>query len=154
MERLTEKDYKGNKLVLKNAVECVSDDLKEWSISTSTTGTQTIRGYAVDKLAEYEDLEEQGKLLKLHCKAGDIVYALLGVPAPSKYVIYPAEVKEICFGVYGNRRTIKYRLEPMRYRGRILDFYSDDYEKKFFLEESEAESALQKMNEMEGKNGN
>lgn len=34
-------------------------------------------GYcAMDKLAEYEDLEEQGKLLKLPCKAGQKVYLL------------------------------------------------------------------------------
>lgn len=29
---------------------------------------------AFEKLAEYEDLEEQGKLLKLPCAVGDIVY--------------------------------------------------------------------------------
>lgn len=74
MERLTEKDSTGYKLVLKNSVECVSGDLKHWSISTSTTGMQTIRGYAVDKFAEYEDLEEQGKLLRLPCKVGDAVF--------------------------------------------------------------------------------
>lgn len=33
-------------------------------------------GEAVDKLAEYEDLEEQGKLLTLPCKVGDTVYVL------------------------------------------------------------------------------
>ena len=33
-------------------------------------------GYAVEKLAEYENLEEQGKLLKLPCKAGQKVYLL------------------------------------------------------------------------------
>lgn len=29
---------------------------------------------AFEKLAEYEDLEEQGKMLKLPCKVGDTVY--------------------------------------------------------------------------------
>ena len=33
-------------------------------------------GCAVEKLAEYEDLEEQGKLLKLPCAVGDTVYVL------------------------------------------------------------------------------
>lgn len=28
----------------------------------------------IDKLAEYEDLEEQGLLIRLPCKVGDIVY--------------------------------------------------------------------------------
>lgn len=31
---------------------------------------------ALDKLAMYEDLEEQGKLLKLPCSVGDTVYIL------------------------------------------------------------------------------
>ena len=30
----------------------------------------------IDKLAEYEDLEEQGLLLRLPCKVGDTVYAI------------------------------------------------------------------------------
>lgn len=30
----------------------------------------------VQKLGEYEDLEEQGKLLKLPCKVGDTVYRI------------------------------------------------------------------------------
>ncbi len=33
-------------------------------------------GSVADKLAEYEDLEEQGKLLKLPCAVGDTVYTL------------------------------------------------------------------------------
>lgn len=32
------------------------------------------------KLAEYEDLEEQGRLSKLPCKVGDDVYYILGIP--------------------------------------------------------------------------
>ena len=31
-------------------------------------------GDALDKLAEYEDLEEQGRLISLPCKVGDTVY--------------------------------------------------------------------------------
>lgn len=33
-----------------------------------------VEGYAVDKLAEYEDAEEQGLLLRLPCNVGDKVY--------------------------------------------------------------------------------
>lgn len=36
----------------------------------------TYVGKAVDKLAEYEDLEEQGKLLKLPCAVGDRIYRI------------------------------------------------------------------------------
>ena len=33
-------------------------------------------GHAVDKLAEYEDSEEQNRLIKLPCAVGDTVYVL------------------------------------------------------------------------------
>ncbi len=33
-------------------------------------------GKAIDKLAEYEDLEEQNRLIKLPCAVGDTVYTL------------------------------------------------------------------------------
>lgn len=38
--------------------------------------SEEYKGKAVDKLAEYEDLEEQGKLLKLPCKIGQRVYMI------------------------------------------------------------------------------
>nr|DAE15879.1 MAG TPA: hypothetical protein [Siphoviridae sp. ctu9a31] len=34
----------------------------------------------IDKLAYYENLEEQGRLVKLPCKVGDDVYYILGIP--------------------------------------------------------------------------
>lgn len=34
-------------------------------------------GAAIDKLAEYEDLEEQGRLVVLPCKEGDTVYKIV-----------------------------------------------------------------------------
>lgn len=37
-------------------------------------------GEILTKLADYEDLEEQGRLLKLPCKIGDDVYYILGIP--------------------------------------------------------------------------
>lgn len=37
----------------------------------------TYVGRAVDKLAEYEDLEEQGKLIALPCAVGDTVYCIM-----------------------------------------------------------------------------
>lgn len=35
-----------------------------------------IEGEAIDKLGDYEDLDEQGKLVKLPCKIGETVYVL------------------------------------------------------------------------------
>lgn len=35
---------------------------------------------ALKKLADYEDLEEQGRLLKLPCKVGTDIYYIFGIP--------------------------------------------------------------------------
>lgn len=42
---------------------------------------------ALKKLADYEDLEEQGRLIKLPCKVGDDVYYILGIPNETPCVI-------------------------------------------------------------------
>ncbi len=72
MERLTERKY-GN---------IVSKREEETGISCSSfcndcsqgTGNCKYVKAMVEKLAEYEDLEEQGLLPKLPCKVGDTVY--------------------------------------------------------------------------------
>lgn len=45
-----------------------------------------------DKLADYENLEEQGRLIKLPCKAGDTVYVngVLGVWRSRGIQSYPS----------------------------------------------------------------
>lgn len=35
---------------------------------------------ALEKIEEYEDLEEQGRLLKLPCKVGTDIYYIFGIP--------------------------------------------------------------------------
>lgn len=49
----------------------------------------TFKGYneAFRKLYEYEDLEEQGRLIKLPCKVGDTVYHIHYLPNNNKWVI-------------------------------------------------------------------
>lgn len=143
MQKLTKKDDKGYKLVLKNAVEIVTEDAKRWSISTSTTGTKTIRGYAVDKLAQYEELEEQGLLLKLPCKVGDIVYRIDTDPQIESREIETCVVKNIAICENGeillkaddNDDTIC-DLESLVNGKLYLDFY------RVFLTRSEAERMI------------
>lgn len=43
-------------------------------VGIKSVNLQAYVGRAVDRLAEYEDLEEQGQLLKLPCAVGDMVY--------------------------------------------------------------------------------
>ncbi len=65
MERLTKKFTDGGAY----CEEIIDVGIKDINYPTYV-------GRAVDKLAEYEDLEEQGKLLKLPCVVGDTVYVL------------------------------------------------------------------------------
>ena len=41
--------------------------------------SEEYKGKAIDKLAEYEDLEEQGKLLELPCAVGILLCFLMGI---------------------------------------------------------------------------
>lgn len=66
MKRLTQKDKDGNYVEAK--------DLEHHCMSKDKRGYATYRGQHIDKLAEYEDLEEQKRLLKLPCGIGADVY--------------------------------------------------------------------------------
>ena len=87
MERLTERTADG---IL------VKEDFGEDVLRTlyQCYGAEPIPHYAncdegycaMEKLAEYEDLEEQGKLLKLPCAVGDTVYTLNTLPSGKKAI--------------------------------------------------------------------
>lgn len=90
-----------------------------------------------NKLAVYEDLEEQGLLVRLPCKVGDTVYR---VNAGAKQPIIPMTVSEIHFLCYKNERAVRfdaigkedmgescYRLEDI---GRIVFLTREEAEKK------------------------
>lgn len=80
---------------------------------------------ALNKLAEYEDLEEQGKLLKLPCALGDIVYAVCrGKNGP---FIDEQKVEEI---------------SDCRIWTAVTCFDYDDFGQTFFFAKNEAEAAL------------
>lgn len=71
MERLTEKRDG------KNVIPLRQDGKTKWALCSAGMGdapAQYLYGYHADKLPEYEDLEEQGKLMKLPCTVGDTVH--------------------------------------------------------------------------------
>lgn len=96
----------------------------------------------LNRAIELWELEQKGRLLVLPCKVGDWVYALWSVPTAARYVIYCAEVKEICYSVRNCRLTTTYRLEPIEYRGRRKEYFAEDFGKTVFLNREEAEEAL------------
>ena len=101
----------------------------------------------LEQLKSYEDAEKQGLILRPKCRLGDIVYALWSVPTESKYVVYPAEVKEINISSTNARKMIMYKLEPIAFRGRYNKYYDDDFGKLVFMSQEEAEKALKQMGE-------
>lgn len=91
-----------------------------------------------ERLKEYEDLEEQGKLLKLPCAVGDTVYRII----PKTYrKIAELKIKEFVVCENG-----------LCFRTDKTDFsYScDEFGEYIFLTKEEAEAALREMNEKEG----
>lgn len=99
---------------------------------------------AFDKLAHYETLEEQGLLLKLPCKVGDVVAIVLTIPSSGKLFIEQAEVKEINVGKYHIRKDIQVKVEPIARRGTSYKYYVSEWGKNIFSALKEAEEALRK----------
>lgn len=92
------------------------------------------------KLATYEDLEEQGLLMKLLCKVGTEVFAIL--PRDShctKCQIKKIEIRPTIFG------KICYFAEPVAQRGCCFRYFDTEFGKVIFLTREEAEKKLEKM---------
>ena len=90
------------------------------------------------RLKDYEDLEEQGRLIKLPCKVGDTVYAI-GFNN-NKPIIYESVVlsiliteKEIAFNVKVDEFEINSQLKQSM------------FDKTVFLTKSEAEAKLKEL---------
>lgn len=89
---------------------------------------------ALEKLADYEDLEEQERLIKLPCKVGDTVYAV------NCNEIIESTVTEITLNEKGVRYIRLYSTDD-----RLADFKYDYFKKTVFLTREEAEKALEDM---------
>lgn len=67
MERLTGRDAYGDIVADEEMLILASRDI-------TNDDLHSIINHLAEKLCEYEDLEEQGRLVKLPCKVGDTVY--------------------------------------------------------------------------------
>ena len=109
---------------------------------------------AIEKLATYEDLEEQGLLVRLPCKVGDDVYI---IPSPSVYGLNVANGYEKNNKVYHQHiGTITFadghwyatsREEYGIYNEKVLNDIA--FGTTWFLTREEAEKKLEEMKENE-----
>lgn len=99
---------------------------------------------AFDKLAEYEELEEKGLLLKLPCKVGSTIYQLINSH------IYEYKVISICFDIFQNKWMYEVAYEiGLEWFKTMCDFDVFGKSKTVFLTKEEAEQTLTKMKEGE-----
>lgn len=105
------------------------------------------------KLTDYEDLEEQGRLVKLPCKVGDKVYQI------NENCIEPCTVEVIFLadytdkdGNYCNMAEIHYDRDDCPYVS--TEIYFTDIGKTVFLTKSEAEAKLKELRGEENESNN
>ncbi len=94
----------------------------------------------MNALAEYEDLEEQGLLVRLPCKVGTEVFCYF--PGDSHYTKCQIKKIEICQSIFGN---ICYFAESVAQRGRCCRYYDNEFGKFLFLTREEAEKKLEEL---------
>ena len=96
----------------------------------------------LEKLAEYETAEDEGRLVVLPCKVGDTLFCF------SRGKIYPFKVR--CIRIYEERVEIElwYAGDEENLKFWHITISDQDIEYKFFFTKEETEKALK---EMEGK---
>lgn len=99
------------------------------------------------RLKEYEDLEEKGKLLKLPCKVGDIVYVTKKYSwhKPVEIGVFPKKVTEIKMSFEEGRLKCFLSLEDQY-------FNFDKIGKEVFLTKEEAEKFVETQEKREPEN--
>ena len=146
MERLTERTAVGilvkenyEKESLKTLYSCYGE-------KPNSHYSNCEEGYcAMEKLADYEDLEEQGRLIKLPCKVGDTVWdndfdrpcaytiTAFSFGECEEYICKPVTTKEVVFYYENSSGSI------------TGSFAESAIGKSVFLNKSEAEARLKEL---------
>lgn len=100
---------------------------------------------ALEKLADYENLEEQGRLVKLPCKVGDMLY----YPEESFDIVVPVRLNEIIISFVGiDTYSYQYNCCFFDECGDVYkeyEFDNNDFGKTVFLTKAEAEAKLKEL---------
>ena len=98
-----------------------------------------------EKLKEYEDLEEQGMLIKFPCRVGDMLY----YPDKEFNIIFPVRLTEIVIKFNGlDTSSCQYDCSSFDECGDVYEEYefdTNDFGKSVFLTKSEAEAKLEEL---------
>ena len=106
-----------------------------------------------EKLKQYEDLEEQGRLLRLPCKVGDAVYVVTSPFNVFDDIEYDENMKEEVYEAYVSSVSFYKSGEQYRIYAKATNhfigvyFRECDFGKTVFLTKEEAESKLKEMEE-------
>ena len=105
----------------------------------------------LSRLAEYEDLEEQGLLLRLPCKVGDTVWVVTSPFNVFEGIEYNKNLRDECYesfisSVTFYKNSVQYRINAKVTNHFISAFYNEhDFGKTVFLTKAEAEQKLKEM---------
>ena len=106
---------------------------------------------ALDKLATYEDAEEQGLLLRLPCKVGDTVYVVTSPFNVFDDIEYDENMKDEVYEAYVSSVSFYESGEQYRIYAKVTNhfigayFRECDFGKTVFLIREEAEAKLKEM---------
>lgn len=95
-----------------------------------------------EKLKQYEDLEEQGRLLRLPCKVGDTVYVIHYIDR--RYVICSHVISKFVIMPY---RFPRVQIYFEKENGFITSDFEGQVNENLFLTKEEAEAKLAEMEE-------
>lgn len=108
-------------------------------------------GAVYRKLKDYEDLEEQGRLIKLPCKVGDTVYVVTSPFNVFDDIEYDENMKDEVYESYVSSITFyecgeQYRIYAKATNHFIGAYFREcDFGKTVFLTKSEAEAKLKEL---------
>ena len=134
MERLTECDEFGN-------ADIIGVDSEDLQLNLDFEQMNKVTD-ALNKLAQYEGLEEQGLLLRLPCKVGDKVYR---VNTGAKEPVIKMRVLQVYYKQLHKDRII-IRIDAINDNDMGESCYLlEDFGKTVFLTQAEAEQKLKEM---------
>lgn len=102
-----------------------------------------------NKLAEYEDLEKQGLLVRLPCKVGDTVWVVTSpinvfdeCDGAAEYEVYESFLSSVIYYACGEQ----FRINAKVTNSFIVEYFREcDFGKTVFLTREEADSKLEEL---------